>query len=325
MVEQPDELILKFLADATTPQEKEALDEWASLSPENRKKLGDLKKIWDAKNQPAIPDFDSRNEWRKLQAKLQEVKAQPAPCYRLFYKIAASLALIALANVIIYQTIFKVDSVTIQAADITRSVSLPDGTTVLLNKQSRITYASNFANSRNVTLRGEAFFEVAHDAERPFVIGTGEANVRVLGTSFNVRAYENDSLQEVFVSSGKVRVTAKNKSLELRPGDLGVVNTRTHLLRSETPSPENQLAWKTGKLVFRKTSLVEVVHTLEHYFQISITLKNPVLEKCRFTSSFTNPTLDEVIEAISLSMNLNVMHQDTNYTFDGEGCGNDDP
>ena len=91
------------------------------------------------------------------------------------------------------------------------------------------------------------------------------------------------------------------------------------LARSSEPDP-NLVAWKTRQLIFRKASLTEVAETLDKYFQISITVKNPDLQKCRFTSSFKDPTLDEVIEAISIALNINIVHQNKVYTFDGEGC-----
>jgi ferric-dicitrate binding protein FerR (iron transport regulator) len=88
---------------------------------------------------------------------------------------------------------------------------------------------------------------------------------------------------------------------------------------------ENETSWRTGKLIFRKTSLTEVARTLEHYFHISITINTEALASCRFTSSFDNPSLEEVIEAISLSMNVNVLRHQETYIIDGEGCGSISP
>jgi ferric-dicitrate binding protein FerR (iron transport regulator) len=146
--------------------------------------------------------------------------------------------------------------------------------------------------------------------------------VKVLGTSFNVRAYDAEEQNEVYVVSGKVRLSDRSQSIDLHPGEEGILNKQTNTIVLNSVTDQNLIAWKTRQLVFKSTSLDEVALALEKYFTISITVENPELNKCRFTSSFQDPSLEEVIEAISIALNLNIIHQNKKYTFDGEGCRN---
>lgn len=325
--EQPDHLILRFLSGTATVAELHELEAWTTASNENKSKLLAFQKIWNERDLLSMPDFNSEAEWLKLKGRMNEERDNVRSLFGSGYmfKIAASLLLVALVSVFVYVTWFRSTTIVEQTAETIRQITLPDGSSVWLNRHSEISYASDFIEDRNTTLTGEAFFEVAPDPERPFVISTGEAIVKVLGTSFNVRAYKNETEQEVFVATGKVNVTAAKGSVDLVPGDLAILHKNNLALTSVHLEDENALAWKNRKLVFNKTNLEEVANILEHYFEISIVIKNPVLEKCRFTSSFNDPTLDEVIEAISLSLNLNVVHQNDDYTWDGEGCGKDSP
>jgi len=327
MSDQHNHLILKFLSGTATVDEQQQLEAWASGSAENRKILQDFQKIWQENSEQSVPDFKTNDEWLKLKGLLDHEKhnVRKISIPSVVFKIAASLLAVAVVAVLLYVTWFRTGTITEQSADKRREVLLPDGSAVWLNTNSQISYTSDFDRERNVTLTGEAFFEVTPDPAKPFVISTGAVAIKVLGTSFNVKAYEKDNVQEVYVATGKVHVRSEKGSVDLVPGDLGVLSKNDLTLISSRPDEPNAIAWKTRQLVFKKTNLTEVATTLEHYFRISITIKNPVLEKCRFTSSFNNPTLEEVIEAISLSLSLDVVRQNQEYVWDGEGCGEDVP
>lgn len=327
MSDQPDHLILKFLSGTATAEEKQQLDAWAALSADNNNTLQEYKRIWEEKSTVVTPDFRTSEEWSRLKTKLYDLEGKQVNLQnrRLFVKVAASLILMAVCAALVYRMAVRTDDIVLQSENEKRRVSLPDGSTVWLNTKSRLIYSSDFNNERNIQLDGEAFFDVTPDTEKPFVITTPQSQIRVLGTSFNVSAYSHNTLEEVYVATGKVCVASGDHQVELTPGELSTMNKITRVLSSADASNENKMAWRTGKLVFLKTNLIEVAQTLEHYFQISINIKNPVIEKCRFTSSFTNPTLEEVIEAISLSMNINVVHQNKEYVFDGDGCATETP
>jgi len=324
MTEHYDELILKSLSGTATPEEKHQLARWTEESLDNKKAFADYQQVWKATHSDNLPVFDSSVELRKLEASLdKEVKQGKLfiLSQSLSIKIAASIALLAVCSLVFYQVVFKTEMIVKESGSEKIQFSLPDGSVVWLNEKSKVSYASNFNSERNINLSGEGFFEVAHDADKPFVIRADKSEIKVLGTSFNVRAYADEARNEVYVVTGKVSLgDSGNQKIVLNPGDQGVLNKQNNALSRSAEKNPNLIAWKSKQLVFKKASLTEVAETLEKYFQISITVKNTDLQKCRFTSSFQDPTLDEVIEAISIALNLNIVHQNKNYTFDGEGC-----
>ncbi len=324
MTEPYDQLILKSLSGTATADEQQQLAHWTELSAENKKEVEDYQQVWKLGATKPLPDFDSIAELKKLETKLdqQDKKIKVLFPYRsLAFKVAASITLLIVCSVLLYQIAFKTEIIVKESGTEKIQFTLPDGSVVWLNEKSKITYASDFNSERHIELSGEGFFEVTHNPDKPFVIRADKSEVKVLGTSFNVRAYENENLNEVYVVTGKVRLSDnRDQNIILSPGEEGILDKQNNILSRNAETNPNDLAWKSKQLIFKKTSLTDVAATLEKYFQISITVKNPDLQKCRFTSSFNNPTLEEVIEAISIALNLNIVHQNKKYTFDGEGC-----
>ena len=324
MTEPYDQLILKSLSGTATTDEQQLLTSWTEQSAENKKMLEDYRQVWELSGSKPLPDFDSMAELKKLETKLDQgdKKTRVLSPYRsLAFKVAASITLLIVWSFLFYQVVFKTETIVKESGAEKIQFTLPHGSVVWLNEKSKVTYVSDFNNERHIELSGEAFFEVTHNPDKPFVIQADKSEVKVLGTSFNVRAYENESQNEVYVVTGKVSLADNSEqNIVLSPGEEGILDKQNGVLSRSAETNPNHIAWKSKQLIFKKTSLTEVAETLEKYFQISITVKNPDLKKCRFTSSFNNPTLEEVIEAISIALNLNIVHQNKKYTFDGEGC-----
>jgi transmembrane sensor len=324
MSEHYEQLILKSLTNEATEEERQELITWCSQSDENKQLLNDYQKIWKSGGQKQLSHFNSLVELKKLEARLDQEDSKirtlkPAKNFAL--KIAASIALVIISSLLLYQTVFKIETIVQKSGAEKIHFTLPDGSTVWLNEKSKVTYASDFNDSRVLELSGEGFFEVTRNPNKPFSINLQKSQVKVLGTSFNIRAYEKEEQNVVSVVSGKVSFSdTKDQTVLLNPGNEGVFNKHNHtLIRNETTNP-NLLAWKSKQLIFKKTSLNEVSKILERYFQISIIIKNVDLQKCRFTSSFQDPTLEEVIEAIRIALNVSIIHQNGVYTFEGSGC-----
>ena len=324
MTEPYDQLILKSLSGTATTDEQQLLTSWTEQSAENKKMLEDYRQVWELSGSKPLPDFDSMAELKKLETKLDQgdKKTRVLSPYRsLAFKVAASITLLIVWSFLFYQVVFKTETIVKESGAEKIQFTLPHGSVVWLNEKSKVTYVSDFNNERHIELSGEAFFEVTHNPDKPFVIQADKSEVKVLGTSFNVRAYENESQNEVYVVTGKVSLADNSEqNIVLSPGEEGILDKQNGVLSRSAETNPNHIAWKSKQLIFKKTSLTEVAETLEKYFQISITVKNPDLKKCRFTSSFNNPTLEEVIEAISIALNLNIVHQNKKYTFYGEGC-----
>lgn len=328
MDEFHESLILKYLSNTASPEQREQLEHWAALSTENRELLKEYEATWALKASPVPGDFDTTAELGKFldvierDASSEGVTRGTGRSIRMnTYKIAAAVTLLAVCSFVLYRVLAKPEMITRESGSESITFSLPDGSRIDLNRNSSVSYIKDFNSDRRIQLEGEAFFDVVRDPERPFVIQAAKSKVEVLGTSFGFRAYESDLRDEVLVVTGKVSLSDDAKHIiVLTKGQHGVHDKALHLLKSELQTNPNQLAWKNKNLVFEKTQLRDVATALESYFDISIEIKNPELMQCRFTGSFERPTVDEVVEALSIALNLNVTHQNKEYTFDGDRC-----
>ena len=175
--------------------------------------------------------------------------------------------------------------------------SLPDGSTVFLNSGGSLEYPETFdADSRVVKLNGEAFFEVVHDAGRPFKVVTESFEVVVLGTRFNVNA--NQKSPSVALVDGKVRLhsSSSDATLELRPNQMAVFDKEKRSFTSASFDPRYVAGWKDGYLVFREASLDEVVEKLHSWYGVDISVLNtPIPSDWSYTASFKQESLENVL------------------------------
>jgi ferric-dicitrate binding protein FerR (iron transport regulator) len=203
------------------------------------------------------------------------------------------------------------------------SFKLHDGTVVVLNKNSTLIHSTDFnRNNRKVSLTGEAFFEVFPDKSKEFMVETDHSEVRVVGTSFNVRAVPGSPTNIVEVKEGVVKLNVKGSlsGTLLKAGSKGIVNKKENYITLRETSTDNILAWKTGELVFKATPLEQVLDVVQNYFQVSIKVDNAEVNSCRFTGTFQTPGMEEVMDALSASLDLNVVKNDSFYLLKGDGC-----
>lgn len=150
-------------------------------------------------------------------------------------------------------------------------VVLSDGTRVWLNAASSLAYPAAFSgNKREVVLTGEAYFEVAKDEGKPFLVTVNDMQVQVLGTHFNVKAYANDKHIMTTLLEGAVRVKKGTGSVMLLPGQQASLNKQDGVLRSATGDPELALAWKNGLLAFKNDALRDVMHTISRWYDVEV-------------------------------------------------------
>ena len=220
------------------------------------------------------------------------------------------------------------------------SIKLPDGTIVRLNTDSRLTY-DNFTAGKNreVTLIGEAYFDVAHDSSRPFIIHTGKINIKVLGTSFNVRNYPQDKELETSLINGKIEV-----SLKSRPDDIIILKPTEKLIIAKeqdelaaaskvTNTTDNKVvltsitylrhdslvaetSWLNDKMVFVNQPLEKIAIELERKYAINISFKDEKVKKYRYTGVFENVSLEKVFQLIKYSKNINYKIDDKNIVIE---------
>lgn len=213
--------------------------------------------------------------------------------------VAASLVLIAVAGLWLFYN--KAGSLTGQQRYAGKgTVALPDGSHVTLNADSELTYFTEGLN-RIVALRGEAYFDVVHDARRPFIVQTGKIRTRVLGTSFNVRAYPVHKEVQVTVERGLVEVGEESRPYaQIKPDEQITVDTRTTKFLTKEVDAHAATAWKDeGGLVFEDVTLEEVTVLIKQRYQYALEFTNPELRTCRMSGSFTrNDDLTKIVSVI---------------------------
>lgn len=155
-------------------------------------------------------------------------------------------------------------------------LSLPDGTRVQLNSGSSLTYPLDFGSTeRTVTLLGEAYFDVSHESDRPFVVMARDLDVRVLGTTFNVKSYARESVMAVTLETGSVRVSKGKESLELSPGEEASVSVTNQKLQKRTIDLDHSLAWKNGYFSFESQPIDAIMADVARWYDYTIEFKEP--------------------------------------------------
>lgn len=178
---------------------------------------------------------------------------------------------------------------------------LPDQTVVWLNSGSSLEYPETFDSTvRLVRLKGEGFFEVSENAEQPFMVNSDSLITTALGTSFNINAKNSEEIR-VSLVTGKVAINYKSDSLDyyLIPGEELSYQTARNEGRVKGFNAENVLGWKTGRLIFKKSTLEEVKEGLEEWYGVEISIVGYPKEKWRFNGEFENQTLENVLKSMS--------------------------
>lgn len=190
--------------------------------------------------------------------------------------------------------------------------SLPDGSEGWLNSGSVIKYPAQFGSIRNVELNGEAFFNVAKNPEAPFIINANMIKIKVLGTSFNVVSYSNDSLAEVVVANGQVEVDANGHSFKeiLHPSERLALNTVKATYSKSSVDVQNYTSWKSGKLIFLNDNLNEVIRKLSRFYNVDFEVKNNVNRNQLFRAVLSEESLDEILRYMKLTMDIDYTIQE---------------
>lgn len=187
----------------------------------------------------------------------------------------------------------------------TREVILPDGTTVVLNACSQITYPSSFRGEfRQIELSGEAYFHVTPNKKQGFVVRTGQFDVKVLGTEFNVKAYKGDEIQSVQVENGKVQIDMPESMFRLSGQEQIEINTQTGSYTKEKASYDDISVWRMGQLRFIKTPVRDVVKQLERLYHCRISWKSDLPLDNLISGEHDNESLEEVLESIRLTTGI---------------------
>lgn len=190
-------------------------------------------------------------------------------------------------------------------------LTLPDGSKVWLNADSKISYPSVFGKERKVTLSGEAFFEVAKNEKAPFIVSTNSIDVKALGTKFNVYSYANGEYQRVYLKEGSVKVYFQgfeNKGIVLKPEQcLNEKDGQLVLINAES----DDLLWRDGIYAFKKQRLADIVKKLELYYDVHIVIENPEIRNYLYSGKFRQRDgVMEILKIIQRIHNFKIEHDE---------------
>lgn len=346
-----EEHLMAYLLGEADAQLVREIEHWLALSEENKAFLNELEAAWvesgKLKIKPVVVDVDSA--WSKLSAKMdaeekpdsyEKPKADEKPVVELrperkgvsrftqtFLRIAAVVVL-AVGLWAIRTAILKPQLQIFASEDSIQEIDLVDGSTVSMNENTRITVPEKFTeNTRELKLKGEAFFKIEPDKEKPFIIRAEDAYIKVLGTSFNVKTQEASKDVEVYVEEGVVMLytidseTKDTASVLLNVGETGMYDGESKEVIKLGETDAEVLYWLNKTLIFKETDLGRVFEILEISFDVSIGLEDETVENCMLNATFKNEKIDYILEVITLTFGLELEKTDEQtYFIKGEGC-----
>ena len=286
-----------------TEEERLMVEAWINNNADNKKRYEDFKTIWEESKQlAAISTVDENLAWQKFKTRINKPK-QTTIVKKMnpvkWWRVAAVFVVIIGASYLGYKLLNEkpVQNLVVASGQAIITDTLPDGSMVTLNKNSEIDYPSSFkGETRSITLKGEAFFNVTPDKKKPFLIHVNDITVRVLGTSFNVRSF--DGVTEVIVETGVVQVLRNNKMVELQPNEKTKVTQQDSVLVKDKVQDKLYNYYRSKQFVCDNTPLWKFVEVLNEAYGANIIIENPKLRGLPLTTQFENESLDRILDVI---------------------------
>ena len=201
------------------------------------------------------------------------------------------------------------------------TIQLSDSSIVKLNSGSSISFPDHFGAKREVSLEGEAYFEVSRDTEKPFIVKTGSLRTTVLGTSFNIKHYAEDTDIEVAVLSGKVAVSNFSPEMDLldhvilNPLEMVSFHEKEKAMTRQTFAYDQVFAWKDNRIYFKNAGIDEILKTLERWYGVQFDVQKTISKEKDFTGEYDNKTLRTILEGISYTYQFNFKMDEKNVTI----------
>ena len=359
MEEKIKTLFVSYLEKNISKKDEEILIQWINRNPDSLKEWSELSRLWNLVSVAGNFNDDlMEKEWKLLLAKIDNNRTKTKTNNKFLYwmpRIAAVFLLGVVFSAAVFYSVFinKNDKLVYQEihtpAGSRTQVTLPDGSVIWLNASSSIRYNNQFGKKqREIILTGEAFFNVAANKSKVFVVRASELSIKAYGTSFNVKSYPDESTVEATLIEGSIGVTrtgiGKNKNDEVMlernqrvvyyrpvqsiekdeieeiPEQAEPVavkrdeNKLTYMI-SKGIDPELFTSWKDGKLIIASENLDNIAIMLERKYDIKIHFENEKLEKLKFTGTIENETVEHVIEAIGIAAHIDYEFQDRDVWF----------
>lgn len=319
-----EELIIRYLQQDIKEEEMRELETWLQQSPENKAHLFQLKNIYDSRKYVRLSEKKELG-WQKMYVRLNEkpeqnmaiiLSGQNRILSSAWKYAAVILVALSVGWMIGEYGIKNIQSSTLQAlayneikvekGSRVNTLILSDGSKVILNAATTFKYPTSFsANKREVYLDGEAYFEVAKDVSKPFIVKLKQQNIMVLGTSFNVEAYSDESYSITTLISGSISLEAFNEKGEsmsrmfLKPNQRAVSDNQSGSVSLEKINISLAEAWTKGKYKFKDEPLSSIAKRLEKYYNVQVKIESESLGQMKYTGTFSlNQDLQDVLRIL---------------------------
>ncbi|WKZ67092.1 MAG: FecR domain-containing protein [Flavobacteriales bacterium] len=314
------DLLARYITGEADPAQRARVEEWAAASADHAQELERMRRIWGwgAEAEPG-PGADVDTAWSKLEQRIagEEGRGRVMPIGGgggglRRWAAAAALAGVLLAGWWLLQPgtqRYVADAAAVDAR-------LTDSSRAVLSPASAL--AVRMGRQRRVELSGEAYFEVVRDTGRPFVVETDHVVVTVLGTAFEVSAYDTAAVVRVRVRSGRVQVAAAGDTITLAAGQHAVFHKHRHVLERR-PAPPAE-AWGNRILQFEEASLRQVAEQLQRSYGVRIALRTEAIARCTLTAEFDDEPIERILAVIADTFGLELTGSGREFALDGEGC-----
>ncbi len=313
--EKIENLIVAYFSNELSESQCKEVDAWRKESAQNEQWFKELQFTWEAlPHLTEMERFNSFEALEKIHFRLRQKKNQNI--YYYLVRIAAVLMFpLLLGSLFLYQNNLNLEKKINQSAmqkiysrqGSISEFTLTDGTKVWLNSGSSIEFPIHFGkNKREVTLCGEAYFDVAKDTKKPFVVKAGKLNIEVLGTQFNVTNYEKEKDIEVILEEGKIKLSTLERKKTVfygvvRPNEKWNFGKKDKKMTRSKVTVDKYITWRYGSLIFKDDPMHEVAKRLGRWFDVEIVIKDKELSDYIYTATFKKESLERVLRLLKLS------------------------
>jgi ferric-dicitrate binding protein FerR (iron transport regulator) len=340
--------IIKYIEGTASRVEKDEMESWLLEDPGNQQYLEKVKKVWFAVDElKALSLIDVNKDWDAVEKRISGRSGnlnRPARKKQVRLLPWAKIAAVFVLGIIMASLFFYLRQDLSQNSKLAghpyelnipdgqkSDIVLPDGTKIMINAGSKLLFPGDFySNPREVWLEGEAFFEVTKNAKSPFLVHTAGMDMKVLGTTFNVRAYSGEDIIETTLVEGKVVLSTQEggKEVALEPNHKAILikskdaeipagirrefeTLKTgEIIVSGLINPEEAVSWTKGKLIFENEYLDVIARRLEKFYGVKIRIEDPGLKKLRYTGTLKKVSVEKTLKALQLTTSFGYTEED---------------
>ncbi|WP_186758686.1 FecR family protein [Echinicola salinicaeni] len=312
-----DSKLIKYLLQETDEMENKHIQQWIEADPDHQKQYQHIRLIWEKSlNAPISDKIDVEEVWEDFKNRRSQKRPFLGKQFFLaqWYKVAAVFILVFVTSFLVYSNLMAPDNqfisnLSLESRNKSLSHTIFDGSTITLNKDSKLTFNQSIINPfrKAELIEGEAFFEVERNESRPFEVNVGAAKITVLGTSFNVKKH-NEQI-EVILKSGSVQVDFEGEAHIIKPGDKLFIDGLKGLLTITQVDDQLYNYYVGDYFKAHETPLWRVVEVLNQAYNSNIVIANEHLRNLPLTTTFSNDSLENNLEVLKATFGLTIVRE----------------